>query len=77
MPEIDFDKKKRPDAEVIRDLDGREHVFPPGSIKRWMVESYVGGLEIGRYGRTSYGRCIYGARYGIYGYDRYGHCRYS
>ena len=67
----------RPDSKPFRDLERRVIYIPKGFIKGWMMDMPWSGAEYGRYGRSRYGRCVYGGGYGIYGYDRYGSCRYS
>lgn len=35
------------------------------------------GRSIGVYGRSKYGRCVYGAKRGVYGVDKYGLATYG
>lgn len=77
-------RPKRPSAPPFVELEIRKPYIPDGLILIRMLSNAlesiietVTGSEYGKYGRSRYNRCRYGARLGIYGYDYYDSCRYG
>ena len=64
---------------VTSDLEQRKPYLPDRLITPRTLAALTlagTGTEVGRYGLSLYGRCIYGYRKGIYGADTYGDCSY-
>jgi len=77
-------RTKRPTAPAFVELETRKPYIPNDAILMRMLSTAleniiqtVTGSEYGKYGRSRYSRCRYGARLGIYGYDYYDSCRYG
>lgn len=73
-PARGLEAEPRPDSHPLVDLGTGGLHIGRSSIKPWMLTTHR--LEFGKYGRSRYGRCLYGVRPGIYGHDRYDSCVY-